>query len=317
MKTWIFLLIATLSPAAQADVLASCGNFFRSVLLRKAQWDFNHPPQLKPEELFPPAYLAKVEKQLGKLEAELVQNDKNRLTYAVFYRDPSKGKLAKSREKVAFLKWTIRKNHSAPGTLFLDNLSVKNPNTSSVKQGLHQAQQSKGMPITVFASLREKFLELAKSGGYAKVATSSPMDYTTMMLYRKMVRMEPTQTSERSIQLLDYYYKLGRSLPEPYRIRSLDHFSRSLGTVVSRTIPSSVEKSWANYLQTGKFLPGYGPLKSPEGSVVGILCATCGHDTSVFFAEPSGSWLNGRNRQLLQFQDLDAKDQLGLELILP
>jgi hypothetical protein len=141
-------------------------------------------------------------------------------------------------------------------SVIVDNLRLENPIKANDKTGLNLEQNSKGLPLDVFRHVNRRLVEMLKAGGYSEMKTNSQQHFGVMMLYRKVVGMEPAnKTAKGYLDEIDAIYQFARKeLPEELRPTSVDHFSRLLGAV--NTLPSGWTLERVNqlnrYFKTGE-----------------------------------------------------------------
>ncbi|MCM2277155.1 MAG: hypothetical protein NDJ89_03700 [Oligoflexia bacterium] len=278
---WI-ALSATLSLWGWAEELPGvpCPSEFSKIAAASPSvfepWSFGKPVKLRPEQVLPPEFLAKVEETLGAVRVEVSQN-RNQMFF----------KVHAGRRKSPFMKWALVKEPQA-NTLEMGELRLENPLEST--GGLHLSQKNKGLPFKVFLYARERLFEFARAGGFTRLVSHESQNFTVLMLYRKMVGMEGANAaSSQMISTLDELYEFAKKLPEDIRPRSLDAFSRSLGDY-NKTADGAeaLQAKLTEIRKSGAKLPdGYTEYKNAAGQTLAIAVQAPGREErQVFYLNP-------------------------------
>lgn len=220
--------------------------------------------KLSARDLFPEDYVKQVEADRGPLRIEV-------------RHVPERGYVAisgsvKSKTYVR-VKLIQDKRHAE--SLIVDELNLQDPLKDDQRDNLNPDQTGKGLPLNVFRHVKEQLFEIAKAGGYSDIRTHSQQHYAVVMLYRRMVGMEPAdEKSKKTLDYLDSLYSFARKeLPEALRPADIEEFTKWLGT--AGLDPAGVTLGRARllekYLETGKEDPSFTILKNKEGQAIAAL----------------------------------------------
>ncbi len=212
-----FLLLFLISFQVWAEP-KTCTTLLNSISSTKS-WSFEEKNlELKAEDLLPKEFVEQVEKAKGPIK-----------TYTTF----SDGRIDISiaTERKLWMMVALIQDEHRPNSVIIDNLRLENPLAEEPRKNLNQEQFNKGLPASVFRHARDKIFEIAKAGGYEFAHTNSQQHYAVIMLYRKLVGMEPaTPEAAQIVEKLDNYYRFSRTkLPEDVSAKSLEDFSSMLG----------------------------------------------------------------------------------------
>lgn len=220
--------------------------------------------QLSAKDIFPANYLQEVESQKGPLVIE-VSHRPDRGYVNIFGR-------VKSRTYIRVKLIQDKRNKHA---LIVDELNLQDPLKEDEKTALNPDQSGKGLPPQVFRHVKERLFQIAQAGDYSEIRTNSQQHYSVVMLYRRMVGMEPASESARKVlDYLDSLYSFSRKeLPEELRPKDIEEFTRWLGTGgldPTGISPKRIAKI-KHYFTTGVVDPSFTLLTNKKGETIGAL----------------------------------------------
>lgn len=261
---------------------------------------------LEAKDLFPADYLKKVLAERGPLVFEVL-----------YY--PGKGylRIIGNVEEETYVRVALIQDPENPKSLIIDELNLQDPLRSDESSNLNLDQMGKGLPPQVFRYVKDHLFEVIKAGGFEQIKTHSQQHYTVLMLYRRFVGMEPlNEASRKKLEYLDSLYRFSRKeLPEEYRPKDIEEFSRWLGS--GGEDPSGITLKRAQllkkYLETGKKHRSFTLLKDSQNRTLGALFKDkeTADSNIVFFDKTDGK------THLLSWYGLAATHQIELVKTLP
>ncbi len=226
-------------------------------------------PVIRAEDFLPPEFLEKIKKEAGPIHARVFDYTKSAgddIGYeSAHFEIQSRG--------WPFMRWSLIFDRARPGHIEISELILENPIFDKASSKLRLSQEKKGLPISVFMFVREKIVEFLHAGGFKNIL-AVPENYTVSVLYRKFVQFSPANNRSLSrFHDVDKLFQYARSsLPLDVRVKSMDEFSKILGTGAER-IPDAlieVEDLWRNR-KNGKIPTGLEPFRDASGNLLGLI----------------------------------------------
>ena len=275
----------SLAPAAWAE---PCVQDVQRLLLTDAPtsipyWKYPEPPALKVTAFLPEAFVKEVEEKIGPVNLKF-EPSPNLLGIRVTTQR-SNGRTA------AIVKVDVWPDAQNPKSLVIEHLRLENPLDERTGSALGHSQNAKGLPTNVFRFARDQVFAFAKAGGYEVVKTGGVQNFVVLNLYRKLVGLEPaSDLARRSVEHLDKLFIYAkRKLPEAYRAKSADDFSKMIGDVNNGTNSYDVRRIWSEYVSTQQIEAGVTLLKDENEKVLGFIYEPKNRDSGgnrVVFIDP-------------------------------
>ncbi len=262
--------------------------------------------RLTAKDLLPQDYLKRVLSEIGPLNIEVLYYPERgyiRILGSIYYE--------------SYFRVALIQDPENPKSLIIDELNLQDPLRSDDSTSLNIDQMGKGLPPQVFRFVKDRLFEVVKAGGFEQVKTHSQQHYTVLMLYRRFVGMEPLdEASKNKIDYLDSLYRFSRKeLPEEYRPKDIDEFSRWLGSGGLDPAGITIKRAQLlqKYLETGKKHRSFSLLKDSKGRIIGALFKDKEKaDSPIVFFDTTGD-----KPHLLSWYGLAATHQIQLIKKLP
>lgn len=243
----LILLLNLALGALPAHAQQSCVDLFAF-----AEWQSSGvliPSPFQARNFLPQDYLAEVESRVGSLKFEVTAFDgfdspTSLKDILIPDRDPKEllknkkdyfsvqiaAQSADAKFKATF-EFIFLKNDKTK--VLLNNLSIWDSSLAT-QSPHHQTQTARGASLPVLRRSLDQIFSFLRKRGIQSVEASAATDYTVSLLYRKFLGFKPSTTEATDVYAaFDHTYRNSKSLPEAVRPKSVDDFSRSLGSIKS------------------------------------------------------------------------------------
>jgi len=258
------VLVLLVSLSYSRGLFADCAEVVAK-LSAISKWSISEKNlKLTAKDIFPKEYLHEVESTKGPF-------------YIDVHHHPERGYVSitgKVKSRV-FVRVKLIQDKRDQKSLIVDELNLQDPLKEDEGAPLNPDQTGKGLPLQVFRHVKEQLFEIAQAGNYTEIRTNSQQHYAVVMLYRRMVGMEPAdESSKKVLDYLDGLYSFSRKeLPEELKPKDIEEFTRWLGT--GGLDPAGLTDSRVvkihNYFETGAVDPSFTVLKNKKGEAIGAL----------------------------------------------
>lgn len=196
-----------------------------------------------------------------------------------------------------------------PAWMGVDGLRLENVLQPSGGQ-LKLEQYARGLPPEIFRYAREQIFNIARAGGFTGVVSVQQSSFSVMMLYRRVVGMQPAGTAVAAVNYIDKLYSFARKeLPKEYRPDDIQAFTRMLGGYSENAaISNEFELAVQGYLRNGTLPSHIKPLANKAGEVLALVANSGTPEQRLVF-------LDNRNplaRSIFRWQDVQKRFQTVL-----
>jgi hypothetical protein len=268
-----------------------------------APWIFGVDPLpfAKPDDLLPPEYLQRVRSISVRM---YITHDVNHFRFVAFNRNGGVGGM-----EFSILPGT------AENSVKIENLQVQDffegsPLEKVRKVRPKQKKLKHGLPADVYRYVQNRIISaLQATSKIEYIQTTTFADYLVNLLYRRTGHLLPqTKFGEELYQSLDSFYRVvSIDLPDPYRVKNLDAYSKLIGSY-SRSPGRQLQAPVDDYLQNK--VPGtVTETIKAKGQIVGMNIHFADDEQQFYLLMPIEGKL-----QLLTFSNLLKLYPVDLQL---